>query len=434
MEFKRGNSERREDRRICPQCLRHCGARERCKPCDKPTKARIRIVWTVDGKRSRKLTDAWREEDAREVLQAVEAEYWRKQRLGVARDVGGTLESAITAFEQAKKMHSGNWRSQIRKALYPLRDGLGGETIITEVSRDDLQQYLDEGLETNAPTTMRSYMTVVRCFFNWLEEEGWIRFNPSRRIKLPKAEQRRGDFLMPEQVGPMLDACFRVRPDFAPMAMAVVLGSFRKGELVNLRRQDVDLTRRWAFVLENVGDEAEEAAAWSPKTESSRRAVPLHPLLVETLRGVEPVKRPDGSLSPWMFPVSDARKRSRFRNRRGALQRAVGDRRAPDTTFFGRCLKLALAEAGISRPVTMHGLRRTFGVLLQDVGCPDSVIRQAMGHEPIGVTARHYLPRRDAVVQRWVDRIEVALPSAPYLPPVAEKPGAKTPPALYLVR
>jgi integrase len=44
------------------------------------------------------------------------------------------------------------------------------------------------------------------------------------------------------------------------------------------------------------------------------------------------------------------------------------------------CLRQALAAAGTERRVTVHGLRRTVVVLLQDAGAPDSVIRQALGH------------------------------------------------------
>ena len=56
------------------------------------------------------------------------------------------------------------------------------------------------------------------------------------------------------------------------------------------------------------------------------------------------------------------------------------------------------------------GVGATFGVLLlQDVGCPDSMIRQAMGHEPIGVTARDYLPRRDSVARQWSLASEISI-------------------------
>jgi integrase len=90
-----------------------------------------------------------------------------------------------------------------------------------------------------------------------------------------------------------------------------------------------------------------------------------------------------------------------------------GDRRSPQTTWLGSCLRQALAAAGIERRVTVHGLRRTFAVLLQDAGAPDSVIRQALGHAQQGVTEQHYLPRRDPVVQSWVDRIQIYRGSQP---------------------
>jgi hypothetical protein len=121
--------------------------------------------------------------------------------------------------------------------------------------------------------------------------------------------------------------------------MAIVLGSFRKGEVVNLRWQDIILEARWAFVLDYEGDDLTEA--WSPKTESSRRAVPLHPLLARTLAGLERVRGPDGTVSPWVFPVTDARRKERLVDRRGRVHPVRGDRRSADTTWFGRCLRLA---------------------------------------------------------------------------------------------
>lgn len=167
----------------------------------------------------------------------------------------------------------------------------------------------------------------------------------------------------------------------------------------------VDLETRWAKVADFEGDD--QAGAWSPKSESSHRPVPLHPVLAAAVEQIEPTMCPDGTPSPWVFPIIDPRKRKRLHDSDGRPSPVIGDRRSPDTTYFGRCLKQALALAGIQHRVTVHGLRRTFAVLLQDAGAPDSVIRQAMGHAPRGVTERHYLPRRDPVVQRWVDRIRI---------------------------
>ena len=358
-----------------------------------------------------------------EVLKGIEADYWRQQRLGVSRDVGGSVGEAIAAFARSRRELSTSWQEQIRKVLALLEGQVGSETEVTKVSREDVEQFLADGLVTRAPTTMRSYMAVVRCLFNWLEEEGWIRMNPARRVKLPKGTQRRGDCLMPGQAGAVLAACFRVQPVFGVIATAIVLGSFRKGEVVNLWRDEMDLVNRWALVTDFEGDE--QANAWSAKSESSRRAVPLHPALADMLRQVEPVTRPDGSASPWVFPIVDGRKRKRLYDGQGRPRPMLGDRRSPDTTYFGRCLRKALALAGIQRQVTVHGLRRTFAVLLQDAGAPDSIIRQAMGHAARGVTERHYLPRRDRMVQHWVDQIRIEIPAVEI--PGMEIPSGKSP-------
>jgi integrase len=135
---------------------------------------------------------------------------------------------------------------------------------------------------------------------------------------------------------------------------------------------------------------------------------------------VDPVTRPDGTVSPWVFPVRDARKRRRFRDALGRVQPVRGDRRSPGTGFFGAKLRQALTAAGIERRVTVHGLRRTFAVLLQESGAPDSVIRQALGHGERGVTELNYLPRRDDAIKRWVDAIGVRVPS------LESTPGARS--------
>lgn len=436
MEFRPGSPERRPKRRICPSCQVLCGAQERCARCGKATEARIQLTWYVGGKRHRELTQCWREPDAALVLQRKEADYWRQQELGVERDVGGSLRDAVDAFLRQQAEHSANYRKQLRTALSALGEGLGWDREVHAITAQEIAQFKEDGLSALSPASVRSYMLVLRRFFAYLHQEGWIRRNPTVKVKLPAATRRK-DCLRPEEVRPVLDAFWRVAPALAPIATACVLGGWRKGEILNLRRKDVDLAGRWAYVLDFEGDELTEE--WSPKTDSSYRAVPLHALTVRALERVEPVTRPDGSASPWMFPIVDPRKRRRYRDKRGRMQPVMGDRRSPSTTFFGEKLREALTAAGIERRVTVHGLRRTFAVLMQEAGAPDSIIRQAIGHGARGVTELHYLPRHDPLIQQWVDRIELGASSvrapepnageksAPYLPPVATEPSALPP-------
>ena len=408
MEFRKGSHEHRPDRRICPACQRLCGTKMECPHCRKRTAARIQINWYIDGKRYRELSSCWREKDAAEVLQRKEADYWRQQELGVQREIGGSLREAADAFSAAQAEHSVNYRKQIATSLSALAAGLGWDRPVQEISPGELVQFKEDGLTVLSRTTVRSYMLVLRRFFNYLHDEGWIRHSPAAKVKLPKATARK-DHLRPAEVGPVLDAFWRIAPELGAIPTVIALGGWRKGEVINLRRPDVNLVERWTYVLDFEGDELTEA--WSPKTESSVRAVPLHPLVVRALERTKLVIRPDGSQSPWMFPVIDPRKRKRLPERQGWRQPVCGDRRSSGTKFIGSKLRAAMQAAGIERSITLHGLRRTFAVLLQEAGAPDSVIRQALGHGERGVTEFNYLPRRDEMVMRWVDRIAVEIPA-----------------------
>ncbi len=414
MEFRKGNPQSRKDRRICPKCSRFCGIEERCAACGSQTRPRIQINWYVGGERLRELTSCWRDDDAAKVLQRKEADYWRQQQLGVQRDVGGTLQAARDAFLKLIGGTSANYIKQAKSAIAAVAEGLGWDIEVTSITRDTMTQFRDDGLATLADSTVRSYMLVLRRFFSWLQEEGWIRHDPTRKVRLPKAEGRK-DFLREEEVGPVLWVFEKKYPLLAPIATALVLGGWRKGEIVNLRHQDLKLRERWAYVLDFEGDELTDA--WTAKTGSSLRAVPLHRLVVKALERIEVIERGDGKRSPWVFPVLDTRKKQRFRDAKGRLQLARGDRRSPGTTFFGKKLRAALREAGVTRNVTIHGLRRTFSVLLQEAGAPDSIIDEALGHGARTVLHRNYLPRRNPIVQKWVDRIVVRVTKPKVLPP-----------------
>jgi integrase/recombinase XerD len=421
-EFKRGQPEARHDRPICPRCFWRGSAKKeeygtkRCPKCGGPTKPRFRVTWREGDKKRKQGTDTWKLDEAAEVLRRIEEDYWRQQGLGTEREIGGTLKVALDAFKKAKVRDShSEYAKQINSAMSALATGVDWDRQVHLIGQQDIENFRDDGLDARASTTIRSYMLVHRRFFRWIHEKGWVRHNPTVGVELPKAEAR-ADCLYPNEVESVLAACWNhLSPTDAEVITALVLTGLRKGELVNQRWQHVDLERRWTYVLPFEGDAL--ASAWSPKTDASKRGVPLHPLVIAARRKVGPILDLKGGESAWVYPVTDSRRKRRLTDKWGRLNPIRGDRRSPQTTYFGKRLRLVLDKVGITRNVTIHGLRRTFAVLLQETGAPDSVISQALGHRQATVTQRHYLPRRDEVVQRWVDSISLDVPVlTPWLP------------------
>ncbi len=68
--------------------------------------------------------------------------------------------------------------------------------------------------------------------------------------------------------------------------------------------------------------------------------------------------------------------------------------------------RLALKAAGID-PVSLHGLRRSFGTLAEWVEIPTGVVAQIQGHKPSAVAEKHYRRRPLDLLRMWHEKLEV---------------------------
>ncbi|MCX7275077.1 MAG: tyrosine-type recombinase/integrase, partial [Burkholderiales bacterium] len=83
-------------------------------------------------------------------------------------------------------------------------------------------------------------------------------------------------------------------------------------------------------------------------------------------------------------------------------------------------------------PLTLHGLRRSFGTLAEWTEAPVGVVAQVMGHQPSAVAEKHYRRRPLDLLRQWHQRIEgFILAEAGIEPAAAHEPNR---PALALVR
>jgi integrase len=65
----------------------------------------------------------------------------------------------------------------------------------------------------------------------------------------------------------------------------------------------------------------------------------------------------------------------------------------------------AVKDAGLP-PLTLHGLRRSFGTLSEWVECPVGVVAQIQGHKPSAIAEKHYRRRPLDLLRQWHDKIE----------------------------
>jgi integrase len=96
-----------------------------------------------------------------------------------------------------------------------------------------------------APATVVRYLAVLSHLYTVASSEWeWLETNPVRRVRRPKLSRGRVRFLDKGELSALLRACQRSEhPSLYPIVVLAVSTGMRKGEMLGLRWQDVDLVR-----------------------------------------------------------------------------------------------------------------------------------------------------------------------------------------------
>jgi integrase len=225
-----------------------------------------------------------------------------------------------------------------------------------------------------SPRMVQSIHAVLRNALECAVREEVIPRNVAKLVKIatPRYSVNRG--LTAAQARAVLTSASSQRLG-ALYVLAVFLG-LRRGELLGLRWDDIDLDGGTLEVVQTLQRVGGALRLVPPKTADSRRTVPLPPPCVDALR--EHKRRqfheradawPDWEDHGLVFP-----------SRRGTPME-------PDN--LRRSWSVVRAEAGLSS-VRFHDLRHTCVTLLLDLGAPPHVVREIVGHSAIEVTMTIY--------------------------------------------
>jgi site-specific recombinase XerD len=123
------------------------------------------------------------------------------------------------------------------------------EKPIVTITTDDLRSCLSEYQMQNqsSKTTIDNIRRIMSSFFSWLEDEDYMVKSPVRRIHKVKSGRSIKNTFSDEELEHIRDVCDNPR-DLAMIDLLASTG-MRVGELIRLKKQDIDFEERECIVL-----------------------------------------------------------------------------------------------------------------------------------------------------------------------------------------
>jgi integrase len=292
-----------------------------------------------------------------------------------------------------------------------------GHRRVSDIARTDLQDIVDGLLadEMNA-STIAGTMLPVRAIYRRAMSRGEVAINPTTGLEIPAARGRRERIASPDECATLLAA---LSSDRALWATAMY-GGLRRGELMALRVEDVDLgagvihvRRSWDVV------EGEQEV----KSAAGNRRVPISAILRdyldEHLLGLdwqEGLVFGATATSPFKLTATATRAVKAWdTDNKRRIERAKDDERVE-----------------LLAPITLHECRHTFASLMIAAGVNAKALSTYMGHSTITITLDRYghlMPGNEAeaagLLDAYLERADTAARLAALDPETGTNTGTR---------
>ena len=240
-----------------------------------------------------------------------------------------------------------------------------------------MRAYRDRLSRSLKPGTVRQYLDCLSAILTVaVEELAWLDVHPLKKVRKPKASPGRVRVLSDAERVRLLAACQASRnPGLYPLVLVALTTGARRGEVLSLRWQDVDLERGTLRLAQTKNRE--------------RRAVPVPQPTLDQLRAWSQGQPP----SAWVIP-----------------------RHRATTPFPGEhAWRGALKRAAIT-DFRFHDLRHTFASYLAMSGATLAEIAEVLGHKTLAMVRRYVhftAPHTAAVVARMAQQFLQEPPACP---------------------
>lgn len=261
----------------------------------------------------------------------------------------------------------------IRGLLEVFKARFGGKRL-SEISAADVQSYYNETADRTSAATANRQMNLLSPMFNRAKEWGDHHGdNPVEKVRRRREENRRLRFLSEDEIKRLLENCSdRIRP----LLVCALLTGMRRGEILQLRWENVDVERGILYILQSKSGKPRE--------------LPIGRTLAAALRSLGP--KDAGSV----FCVPEITLRCHFKN--------------------------ALVSAAISN-FRFHDLRHTFAshFIMRTGDLP--ALQKLLGHSSPEMTQRYAHLAKGHLAAK-IGAFDASMPVAEVLSP-EERPATK---------
>lgn len=338
------------------------------------------LVDTPEGKTKRKYVYGKKRKDVAEKL----AEALKERGEGLLLDAGTLTVAEFLADwmdsekESVRESTQSRREQVLRLHVYPNIGHLRlGKLNALHVQRLYAAK-LDEGL---SPGTVRLIHANLSKALQKAVRWRLVSVNVARSATAPKNNAEEVKPLTREEVKRLLDAARGDR--FEALYVLAVTCGLRRGELLGLRYEDIDLKRGTLQVRRSVS----KGKTNLPKTSKSRRSIKLGRIAIEALRRH---KKRQTVLSEWVFCTTKGTPICS----QNLLWKAWGDMRE---------------RAGLPEGTHLHQLRHTCATLLLQENVHPKLVSSLLGHSTIQQTLDTYSHVIDNMLGSVADGIDEAL-------------------------
>jgi integrase len=277
----------------------------------------------------------------------------------------------------------------VRKHLSPALGSIPVQTLTPATVQSFYSDRIDAGV--GARTVQLCHLRLSQALA-LAEREGIVTRNVCAATDAPHSRPTPSEVWTGDEARRFIDAS--ESDTYAPLWFLALKSGLRRGELLGLRWQDLDLAQRLLSVRQTVVLLAGAPSIQSPKTEAARRTIKLSVDIVEALA---------------TYRVAQVERRLAAQSwSNGDLVFCTGEGKPLNPNNLYRNFDAIVAASGVKR-IAFHGMRHTHATLLLAAGTPIKAVSERLGHSKTSITLDTYAHMLPDMQDRAVEAIDAAL-------------------------